>query len=481
MPELRCPLNLTAEKQPDAAAVVTPAGTTTFAELEQLVYISAVNLKECGVARNSHVAILGENSLDYYVLVLALLRIGAIFCAVIQRWPKRAVIKTLNSLDCPILIFTNNKSKSLGEPSITEWQSKDIVPRELKKIRLRSEPLVKLDHPTAIIFTSGSCASPKAALLSYGNFYYNAISANKFIEFAKNDRWLLSLPLCHVGGLGILFRSIINGGAVVIPDRKEETAASINKFEISHTSFVPTQFYRLLNSGRADSLNHYPKVILGGAPATAELIKQGLKFGFKIYTTYGLTEMASQVTIGKADSHGHSGSLLKYRQLKITDDGEILVKGKTLLLGYVENDIAELPLDELGWFHTGDIGRIDKKGRLTFLGRKDNMLIAGGENIFPEEIESYLMQLSFVEKAIVVGIKDKEYGERPLAFVKGSNSLSFDQFSGRLKKELEKNLPHYKIPIKFLNWPRQALNGSLKPDRQRLTRLAKKEQQAKQS
>ena len=481
MEELRCPLNLTAEKQPDSAAVVTASGITTFSELEQLVHVSAVNLKERGVARNSHVAILGENSLDYCVLVLALLRIGAIFCAVNQRWPKRAVIKALISLDCPILIFTKDKSKSLNEPAITEWQSNDIVPRKLKKFRLRSEPVVRLDHPTAIIFTSGSCARPKAALLSYGNFYYSAVSANKFISFAENDRWLLSLPLCHVGGLGILFRSIINGGAVVIADSKEETAVSINKFEISHTSFVPTQFYRLLNSGQAVSLNHYPKVILGGAPATAELIEEGLKFGFKIYTTYGLTEMASQVTIGKADSHGHSGSLLKYRQLKIADDGEILVKGKTLFLGYVENEIAELPLDDQGWFHTGDIGRIDKKGRLTFLGRKDNMLISGGENIFPEEIESYLMQLSCVETAIVVGIKDKEFGERPVAFVKGSNGLKFSKFSGRLKKELEKNLPRYKIPVKFLNWPRQALNGSLKPDRQKLTRLAQKEQQAKQS
>ena len=153
MKELRCPLNLTAEKQPDSAAVVTASGTTTFSELEQLVHISAVNLKERGVARNSHVAILGENSLDYYVLVLALLRIGAIFCAVNQRWPKRAVMKALISLDCPILIFTNDKSKSLNEPAITEWQSNDIVPRKLKKFRLRSEPVVRLDHPTAIIFT----------------------------------------------------------------------------------------------------------------------------------------------------------------------------------------------------------------------------------------------------------------------------------------------------------------------------------------
>ncbi|MCH9024039.1 MAG: o-succinylbenzoate--CoA ligase [candidate division Zixibacteria bacterium] len=481
MPELRCPLNLTAEMQPDSAAVVTPAGTTTFAELEQLVHISAVNLKERGVARNSHVAVLGENSLDYYVLVLALLRIGAIFCAVNHRWPKRAVKKALNSLDCPILIFTKDKSKSLNEPSITEWQSKDIVPRELKKFRLRSEPVVRLDHPTAIIFTSGSCTRPKAALLSYGNFYYNAISANKFVPFAEHDRWLLSLPLCHVGGLGILFRSIIGGGAVAIPDIKQETADVINKFEISHTSFVPTQFHRLLNSRQLGSLNRYPIVILGGAPAPVELIEQGLKAGFKIYTTYGLTEMASQVTIGKADNHGHSGCLLKHRELKIADDGEILVKGKTLFLGYVENGMAELPLDDQGWFHTSDIGKIDRKGRLTFLGRKDNMLISGGENIFPEEIESYLMQLSYVETAIVVGIKDKEFGERPVAFVKGSNGLSFGKFSDRLKKELEKNLPRYKIPVKFLNWPEPAVNGSLKPDRQKLTRLAQKEQQANQS
>ena len=191
--------------------------------------------------------------------------------------------------------------------------------------------------------------------------------------------------------------------------------------------------------------------------------------------------MASQVTIGKADNHGHSGSLLKHRELKIADDGEILVKGKTLFLGYVENDIAELPLDDQGWFHTSDIGKLDKKGRLTFLGRKDNMLISGGENIFPEEIESYLMQLSGVENAIVVGIKDQEFGERPVAFVKCSNGLSFGQFSDQIRTALEKNLPRYKIPVRFLNWPKHVVNGSLKPDRQKFIRLARKELLAKQS
>jgi len=470
MNEMRCPLSRTAERIPDLPAIISSKRTISFKELEQLVHRTASNLKETGVQRHSLVAILGNNSLEYCLLILSTLRIGAIVCPINHRWPKGAIQNALIQTDCHDTILTDSNSGESNLQGTKVWSADKLVPTRAEQSVFRAQPVIQLNNPATIIFTSGTGSEPKAALLSYGNYYYNALGANQKIPFHEGHRWLLSLPLYHVGGLGILFRAIIGGGAIVISEKDQSILDAISKYEITHLSLVPTQLYRLLREHKFRFANSNPIVLTGGGPISPELLEKAQTAGLKIYRTYGLTEMASQVTTYKSGKKMHSGKLLRHRQLKIADTGEILVKGKTLFLGYTRNGNTELPVDVDGWFHTGDIGELDNRGFLTVHGRKDNMINSGGENIHPEEIESRLMQLEYIEEALVVGISDEEYGLRPAAFVRfvGGNRVSDKEIIAAL----EITLPRYKIPKIYLDWPEPLTEGTLKLNRARFLKLA---------
>jgi len=471
MNEMRCPLSRAAEKYPNLPALLGPEKLITFGMLDRLVHLTAINLTKKGIQRGTRVAILGANSPEYCILILATLRIGAIICPINYRLPQKAIHEVLQQLDCKTLVLVNYAKNVLVIKGIRLMLIEELVPDLIGKRTFRGEPIVSFQNPAAIVFTSGTGATAKATLLSYGNFYYNALGANETIPFNEKHRWLLTLPLYHVGGLGILFRTIISGGGVVIPSKDESILDSINKYEITHLSLVPTQLYRLLREN-VPKINGAPPIILtGGGPITDELLQKCRKAKLNVYRTYGLTEMASQVTTGKCEKGSHSGKLLQHRELKIGTDGEIMVKGKSLFLGYVNKNAVELPVDADGWFHTGDIGKLDRKGFLTVHGRKDNMFISGGENIHPQEIESWLLKIEGVEEALVVGISDEEFGMRPVAFVKFSEGKVISE--KEIMAELEKSLPRLKIPRIYFEWPEHLAEGALKLPRASFLKLAK--------
>lgn len=272
----------------------------------------------------------------------------------------------------------------------------------------------------ACLYTSGSTTFPKIACFSYENLFWSALGSNISIPFEGNDRWLLSLPLYHVGGIGILMRWALSGALIVIPKKGKETKA-LNKHKVTHASYVPTTLKREKRS----HLEKLKVILLGGAPLPEIDLPN-------LYPTYGLTEMSSQVMT--------RGQLLEYRQMKIAPDGEILVKGPTLFQGYFQDGRIHLPLDEDGYFHTNDLFDGQK-----ILGRKDRQFISGGENIRPEEIETILMQFPEIDKAIVSPVADEDYGMRPKAHLILNHSIEINA----LKEALKKLLPSYKIPVSF--------------------------------
>jgi O-succinylbenzoic acid--CoA ligase len=227
-------------------------------------------------------------------------------------------------------------------------------------------------------------------------------------------------------------------------------------------------------------------ILLGGAPIPPVLMQQASEAGLPVYPTYGLTEMTSQVSTASPD-FPHEPRLLPYRQIQLTDDGTVCVRGETLFLGYVTQDGIERPLDADGWFHTGDIGRIDSRGYVRVLGRKDNMFISGGENIHPETIEAALLGIKGIEESVVVPVEDAEFGHRPIAFLRyradfnlseAESELSeearfgFDHHS--LSAELEKTLPRFMLPLVYYPWPHGYSPAGIKLDRSFFRDLAAK-------
>ena len=192
-------------------------------------------------------------------------------------------------------------------------------------------------------------------------------------------------------------------------------AEEVRARAVTHSYLVPTQLYRLLRDGNS-ALQSLKAILLGGAPAPRALIDEAIERKLPVYRSYGLTEMASQVTTTPPGSSTEglrtSGRLLPYRELRIADDGEILVRGLTRFEGYVQGDDVLPSVDEEGWFHTRDRGSVDDLGMLHVEGRMDNLFISGGENVQPEEIERALLELPGVEEAIVVPVPDEEFGSQ---------------------------------------------------------------------
>jgi O-succinylbenzoic acid--CoA ligase len=337
-----------------------------------------------------------------------------------------------------------------------------------------SDPLhLPLDRHATVVFTSGSTGVPKGALHTFGNHYFSARGSNANIALEPQDRWLHSLPLYHVGGISIVFRCLLAGASVALPEPVASLGEAIACSGATHVSLVSTQLLRLLREEGFDP-SGLKAILLGGGPMPGYLLEEALARKLPVHTSYGLTEMASQVTAtppgASREELRTSGRPLPHRELSISEDGEILVRGETLFAGYIEREAIELPIDAESWFHTKDLGELDAEGYLRVRGRKDNLFLSGGENVQPEEVEEALCLLEGVEAAVVVPVPDPEFGFRPAAFVRTTGGVVEPK---KLKHALEPVLARFKIPVAYYEWP-EAIGG-MKADRSALAERARRE------
>jgi len=316
----------------------------------------------------------------------------------------------------------------------------------------------------AIVFTSGTTGHPKGAMITFDNHFSGAMASAYRLGLDVNDRWLSVLPLYHVGGLAVIFRCCLYGTAVLLHSRfhLDTINHSLDHDRPTLISLVPTMLYRLLQT-RA----HWPAslrlILLGGAAAAPELVEKTNMMPRKlpiandqlsivnadsltidnwqltinnsppplIATTYGLTEAASQVATqtpaDTAQKPGSVGKPLLFTKVEIVDEngrslppgvpGEIVVSGPTIMQGYYNNPEATEQALRNGRLHTGDIGYLDKDGDLWLVQRRSDIIISGGENVYPAEVEKVLEMNTAVSAACVVGIPDPEWGQKVVALV----------------------------------------------------------------
>ena len=452
---------------PKTAALVGARGTTSYEELDRKV--SAAALRLGGLEPGSRVALYLPRDERYVALVLALIRAGHVACPVSDRLPPRGVTQLLGKVACSALI--SEDEELLEAAGLFEPEPAALLEEQPRSSSDCSEPAdIPQERPATIIFTSGSTGVPKAALHTFGNHYYSALGSNANITLRPADSWLHSLPLYHVGGLSILFRCLLVGATVALPQPGTSLGESIASLDATHVSLVSTQLSKLLRES-AD-LGGLEAVLMGGGPVPPSLVDEALARGLPLHTSYGLTEMASQVTTTPRDASIEqlrtAGRVLPNREVSVSESGEILVRGETLFAGYAAGEELDRPLDAEGWFHTGDLGELDESGYLRVGGRMDNLFISGGENVQPEEIEEALCRLEEIDEAVVVPVPDEEFGARPVAFVKINDGESRD-----LARELELVLPRFKIPIYFHPWPEEVPQG-MKADRAALGERAQR-------
>ncbi|HMP89744.1 MAG TPA: o-succinylbenzoate--CoA ligase [Kiritimatiellia bacterium] len=443
-----------------------------YSEWNDLAGAVADRLKKVGVNSGDRVAVFLATDWRTLVLITGIMRSGAVVCPISTRLPRTVVLEQLRELSCNrIVAHVSEASKS--EMSGIEVISPDML-LETPESAATAVPRFENNDPCMILFTSGSGGNPKPAVLSYGNLYYNAQGANANIRVHSNDRWLLNLPIYHVSGIGVIFRCIMSGAAILIPAANESLADSISKYKPSLVSIVPAQLADLLRQAGETSFNSVRVFLVGGSSADPEMLQEASQIGLPVYMTYGMTEMASQITTMPSDAPPSrrfttSGRILRHRQLKVDEDGLIHVKGPCLFPGYLKDGKLVRKLDQDGWFATGDLGTLSDDGYLTVLGRKDHLIISGGENIQPEEVEQELLGIDGITCAVVVPVPHKKFGQRPVAFVR---SEKLDDKTWR--RHLLNRLPSFKVPDAFYSLPDDLEASGLKIPRKKLAEIAMK-------
>ena len=325
---------------------------------------------------------------------------------------------------------------------------------------------IKIDDETVydLIATSGTTGIPKAVAHSYKNHYFSALGSMHRLPLTYGDTWLLSLPLFHVGGLAIVMRCLLAGATMVLFERKLPLDDMLGRQRLTHLSLVNTQLFRLMQSGLSLYDLGVRYILLGGGVASPRLVEEVKAQGVTVLTTYGMTEMTSQVCTGEPQFTGSgitSGAVLPWREVRLAGDGEIQVRGETLAKGYFQQgEVTPLP-GTRGWFCTGDKGHW-YGDQLQVCGRTDNMLISGGENIHPEEIEQALLSFPDIVQAVVVAMTDPEYGKRPVAYVQTVDGTLDEPFT---KERLAGKIAKFKIPVHIRLFPEQIAESGIKINR----------------
>ncbi|GCE25576.1 2-succinylbenzoate--CoA ligase [Dictyobacter alpinus] len=468
-------LQRSAENTPQKIAVSTPEIEWSFAELNQQAIQLARQLAALGVRQNSRVALLASNGLPFVVCVHALMRLGAILVPLNVRLTLEEQVWLLRDVDALALVSDQQYHTRASElkqafPALLEARLLlDLADRQVTLQNIAPDlhtPLldeIDLEAIQAIMYTSGTTGTPKGVLITYKMQWWNALGSSLNLgHHPESDCWLLCMPLFHIGGLSILLKNVIYGIRIIVYEKFD--ARSINQAiqaqGVSIISVVAVMLQRML-ADLDDRQQHYPTtlrcVLLGGGPAPRPLLEECARRHVPVVQTYGLTESCSQaVTLAPGDALrklGSAGRPLLPVQLHIMDEekvaqphqpGIICLKGPSITTGYDHRPEATAATITDGWLATGDIGYVDEEGYLYVLDRRNDLIISGGENVYPAEIEAILLAHPEVEEAGVCGQADPQWGQVPIAFVhlKAGSSLSSDMLLAYATPKLAR----YKLP-----------------------------------
>lgn len=470
MTTMRCWLEEAAAVSKNRPAIVQGDRIFLYSELDTLAATVAQRLRRIGVKPGEHVGLFMANDWRMMAIMLGIMRAGAVACPLSTRLPREAVLEQLNELAAHRLVAFIDKTK--GSLAGIEVISPDAILQQ-PEAASPGGCLMNLDNPALILFTSGSSGRPRPAVLTVGNLYYNARGANANIKLSSQDRWLLTVPLYHVSGVGVMIRCLLAGAAIAVPESSESLSAAMLRYQPTHVSLVPTQLGQLLDDTQGNPFECIKAFLIGGAACSADLAESARSRGLPVYLTYGMTETASQICTMPPDAPpakrtSTAGRVLRHREVTLGEDGEILVRGPCVFAGYWRSGKGlEDARDRDGWFSTGDRGSFDDDGYLVIHGRKDCMMISGGENIQPEEIELAMMELEGVEQVVVTAVPNPRYGQRPVAFVKAAEMNVVNWL-----RELEKKLARFKVPDAIYPWPEDAADSTAKVSRPWLTEKA---------
>jgi O-succinylbenzoic acid--CoA ligase len=465
-------------------------GRVDYAELAISARATRVSLLRLGVEPGDLVGVLAPPSIAGVVLIHAMLDLGVVFLPLNARLTEGEQRDALASADARFLLVedgttdTERLVRNLGTGLLTFSQREGKLCDGLElSIRVRaSEGLERratgrrggqLATGAALVLqTSGTSGRPKCAVLTFDNLMASADASAELLESGANDRWLLCMPLFHIGGLSILIRCALVGATVLLQPRfdPDSVATALEEGGITHVSFVAAMLERVLNIRAGQfSPESLSLVLLGGGPATQTLLARAESLGYPVAPTYGLTEASSQVAtrppdVAQLETPDRAGGLIPLPgiEVRVVDEegcpvrgrsgegieGEIEVRGPVVMAGYLDDRAATEGVMRGGWLATGDQGLIDERGRLRVLDRRSDLILSGGENVYPAEIESMLVEFEGVREAGVFGVPDENYGARPVAFIALEEGREIDPAA--LSEFCRGRMAGFKRPVDFV-------------------------------
>jgi O-succinylbenzoic acid--CoA ligase len=415
----------------------------------------AARLATVGVRAGEPVGVLLSNGPEFVLLVHALIRLQAVLVPLNTRLATAESVWQARDAGLHLLMYDESNAVSGVETarlaavpaqSVESLSACDhgedtqfaAVPRDLSMIQ-------------GIVYTSGTTGQPKGAILTYANHFWSATGSAVNLSVYRDDRWLAVLPFYHVGGLAILMRSAIYGTSVEVQTRFDPAAVNdaIDR-GVTLVSVVSAMLRRMLDErgGRRFPAS-LRAVLLGGGPAPLPLLEECARIGVPVLQTYGMTETASQaVTLAPEDAlrkPGSAGKPLLPTELRI-EAGEIQLRGPNVSPGY-HNHPPGTGRSPDGWLCTGDLGQLDEDGYLFVFDRRDDLIVSGGENVYPAEVEAALLAHPAVLEAGVTGRPDARWSAVPVASIalRPGHRVSAEE----LQEFCRQRLAAYKVPVEI--------------------------------
>lgn len=440
---------------PHRLALAAGSERLTFGELDRRADRAARQLAGLGVTEGTRVALVLGGCVPFVVLTHALTRLGAVMVPVNTRLAAAEVAWRLRDARAALVICDGRHAglsaaahAEAGGAGARVLTVEEMAAAPQAGVSLRER--ISLAKVQGIIHTSATTGQPKGVLLTYGNHWWNAIGSALHLGLRHDDCWLAPLPLYHIGGLAILWRSVIYGIPVVVHEAFDPDVVNreIDAGQVTIVSVVSTMLHRMLDARGA---RPYPPtlrcVLLGGGPAPAPLLERCLRLGVPVTPTYGLTEAASQVATLLPEELprklGSAGKALFPTEIKI-EGGEILVRGPAVMLGYADRPDETARALRGGWLHTGDLGHIDDEGYLYVAERTEDLIVSGGENVYPAEVEAVLLAHPAIEDTGVVGLPDAEWGQVVAAAIRRRAGTCLDD--AEVRAFCRERLAGYKVP-----------------------------------
>lgn len=438
-----------AATQPNQIAIDDGNERLSFAELKKQVEVLVGKIDYLNPG--SRVGLLATNTLMSYKLALAIMCSGRTIVWLNWRLAGEELERQIKDSGLQLCLVENslwrsgmtNPFKSYSAFLITSADPGELI------------PVFKSNWVASIMYTSGTTGKPKGVLQTFGNHFYSAVSSALNLGLSSADKWLCVAPIFHISGFSIIMRGLVYGMTVRLVEkfRAEEIERILANETVTIMSVVPFMLKKLIQQQNKTN-THYNSafrcMLLGGGTIDRETLEICLQRSIPVVQCYGMTETCSQIVALRSTDAllklGSVGQPLFSTQLKLSKDGEILLKTPALTPGYL-NLPDKLPSKMIeGWYRTGDIGHLDKEGYLYIDGRADEMLISGGENIFPQEVEQVYQRYPQINEVAVVGQNDSVWGQVPVAFVVSDRRLS----PTKLMNYGYEHLARYKVPQHYI-------------------------------